>query len=241
MIASESPSAGWPNGLVRWALALMSGLFMAAAFPPVGWWWAAIISVALGTVATFRASLRCAAVLGLLAGVGFFAPLLSWMTVVGTDAWIALTLLCASWWALLFTAQALVQRLSAWPVLVPALWVASEALRGSVPLGGFPWGRIAYAQVDGPLLPAAGVLGAAGLGLIAAALGTTLGYGLVVAGQGSAARRRLVVPAAALVVVALSAGRRGWACPRWGSVVRCWPVTWPRLDGSPWKVPHRTS
>lgn len=197
--------AAWLRGGRRWALALLSGLLMAAAFPPVGWWWASLLSVAVSTVATFGASMRLAAGLGVLAGVGFFAPLLSWMTVIGADAWIGLTALCASWWALLFAAQSLVQRLRPWPLLVPALWVAGEALRGSVPLGGFPWGRIAYAQVDGPLLPAAGVLGAAGLGLIAAALGTTLGYGLVVAGQGSAARRRLVVPAAALVVVALSA------------------------------------
>ena len=153
------------TGSMRWPLALGSGLLMASAFPPVGWWWTALLSVALSTVATFGASLRFAAALGLLAGMGFFAPLLSWMTVVGVDAWIALSLLCASWWALLFVAQALVQRLRAWPVLVPAVWVASEALRGSQPLGGFPWGRLAFAQVDGPLLYAAGIVGAAGLAL----------------------------------------------------------------------------
>ena len=69
--------------------------------------------MAVSTVATFGASLRFSAALGLLAGASFFAPLLSWMTVVGVDAWIALTLLCANWWALLFLAQALVQRVRA--------------------------------------------------------------------------------------------------------------------------------
>lgn len=205
MIARESPSAVWLNGRLRWVLALMAGLLMAAAFPPVGWWWAAIVSVAVSTVATFGASLRFSAALGLLAGASFFAPLLSWMTVVGVDAWIALTLLCANWWALLFLAQALVQRLRAWPVLVPAVWVASEALRGSQPLGGFPWGRIAFAQVDGPLVSVAGIVGTAGLAYVVAAVGATSGYGLIVAREGSFARRRLAAPAAALVVVVLSA------------------------------------
>lgn len=205
----ETALAGSMPVPMRWVGALVSGVLMAVAFPPVGWWWAAVLSVAVSTVATFGASLRLSVGLGMLAGLGFFAPLLSWMTVVGADAWIGLTALCASWWALLFAAQSLVQRLRPWPLLVPALWVASEALRGGVPLGGFPWGRIAFAQVDGPLLPAAGVLGAAGLGFVAAALGATLGFGLVVARQGSAARRRLLVPTAGVVVVALSA----WAAP----------------------------
>ena len=205
MASRDTARAGRLTGRMRWPLALGSGLLMALAFPPVGWWWTALLSVALSTVATFGASLRFAAALGLLAGMGFFAPLLSWMTVVGVDAWVALSLLCAGWWALLFVAQALVQRLRAWPVLVPAVWVAIEALRGSQPLGGFPWGRLAFAQVDGPLLYAAGIVGAAGLGYVVAALGATAGYGAIMVREQSFAGRRLVVPAAAVVVVVLSA------------------------------------
>lgn len=205
MIPQETSSSVGLKGGTRWVLALASGLLMAAAFPPVGWWWCAILSVAGSTVSTFGASLRVSAARGLVAGVGFFAPLVSWMTVVGADAWIALTLLCASWWALLFLAQALVQRVRPWPILVPAVWVASEALRGSIPLGGFPWGRIAFSQVDGPLIPMAGVLGATGLGFVVATIGATLGYGLIVVGQGSSVRRRLAVPAVALAVLVLSA------------------------------------
>jgi apolipoprotein N-acyltransferase len=30
------------------------------------------------------------------------------------------------------------------------LWVADEAVRGRWPLGGFPWGRLGFSQVDGP-------------------------------------------------------------------------------------------
>ncbi|MDD2818136.1 MAG: apolipoprotein N-acyltransferase [Candidatus Nanopelagicales bacterium] len=144
---------------------------MTSAFPPLGWWWASILSIAFLAASTFRANLRCSALCGALAGAAFFGPLLVWMRVVGTDAWVALSLVNVLWWAGLFMAQSLAQRLRWWPVLVACLWVAMESLRGAVPLGGFPWGRIAYAQVSGPLLPLAAVVGAAGLAFLAALAG----------------------------------------------------------------------
>src|SRR5699024_2145115 len=45
---------------------------------------------------------------------------------------------------------ALVVRLPGWPVWTAALWVAQEALRARWPLGGFPWGKLAFAQPDTP-------------------------------------------------------------------------------------------
>lgn len=144
---------------------------MAAAFPPLGWWWASILSVALLAASTFGQRLGWTALYGAIAGLAFFGPLLQWLTVVGADAWVALTVVCALWWVGLFMAQALVQRLPWWPVWVACLWVASESLRGALPLGGFPWGRLAYAQVTGPLLPFASVVGAAGLTFMVALAG----------------------------------------------------------------------
>ena len=43
--------------------------------------------------------------------------------------------------------------------------MTGEALRARVPFGGFPWGAVAFSQPDGPLLPAASLLSAAGLGV----------------------------------------------------------------------------
>ena len=151
---------GVPN---RLALAVAGATALILAFPPFSWWWTAPIGVAAIAVSTRGASLRTAALAGVLAGLVFFGGLLSWMMIVGVDAWIALTVLCAGWWAILFTAQSLVQRLSWWPVLVPALWVASETVRGSIPLGGFPWGRLVFSQSESPLLPLTATFGPAGI------------------------------------------------------------------------------
>lgn len=144
---------------------------MATAFPPLGWWWASILSIACLAASTFNANLRSSALSGALAGAAFFGPLLVWMRVVGTDAWVALVLVNIFWWTGLFMAQSLAQRLRWWPVLVACMWVATESLRGAIPLGGFPWGRLAYAQVSGPLLPLAAMVGAAGLAFAVALAG----------------------------------------------------------------------
>ncbi|WP_245641240.1 SCO family protein [Streptomyces megasporus] len=43
-------------------------------------------------------------------------------------------------------------RLSGWPIWAACWWVAAEAVRSRVPLGGFPWGRLAFSQADSPAL-----------------------------------------------------------------------------------------
>ncbi|MFD6857879.1 hypothetical protein ACFWCF_11140 [Rhodococcus sp. NPDC060090] len=37
----------------------------------------------------------------------------------------------------------------------PGAWVVTEAVRARVLFGGLPWGRLAFGQTDGPLLPLA--------------------------------------------------------------------------------------
>lgn len=134
--------------LRRIALAAVGGLLIWAAFPPVGWGWAAVLGVACTTAAVFGARVRTAFLVGFIAGVAFFLPLLPWLRIVGADAWLALSIFCALWFGLLGIAVAWVSRLPFWPVWVACLWVAIETLRGSVPFGGFPWGRLAFAQAD---------------------------------------------------------------------------------------------
>src|SRR5699024_11443417 len=62
-------------------------------------------------------------------------------------------------------------------VVVSALWVALEALRGSVPWGGLPWGASAFALAVSPLLHLAPWIGIAGLAFVVALLGQLLLFG----------------------------------------------------------------
>ena len=158
----------------RWrpGLAVLAGGACWLAFPPVSVGAYAALAVALLTIACLGASVRLAAACGAVAGAVFFLPLLHWMTVVGTDAWLLLAGLCIVWWILLGVLTSLVGRLPGWPVWVAAAWVSVEWLRGTVPLGGFPWGRLAFAQAETPWGQLAPWVGLTGISFVVALTGT---------------------------------------------------------------------
>src|SRR5699024_391096 len=58
-------------------------------------------------------------------------------------------------------------RVLAQSVAVAGIWVAKEGVQSTFPYGGFPWGRIAHTQAEGPLVQLVSYTGFAGLtGLI---------------------------------------------------------------------------
>jgi apolipoprotein N-acyltransferase len=165
--------------------ALVGGLGLWLAFPPVAFGPSAVAGVALISAACWRSSPRRGLGLGVVAGFVFFALLLEWMRVIGLDAWLLLTLLCAAWVGLLGLGTALVTRLPAAPVWVAAVWVLDEALRARVPFGGFPWGNLSFSQPDVVLARWAPVGGTPLLTFVVALLGAA-----IVALVSSAARQR---------------------------------------------------
>lgn len=147
----------------RWAalIAAGGGALGAAAFPQLGWWWAAPISCGALSVAVHRQRLRRSAWLGLIWGLAFFVPLLHWTSIfVGAPPWLILAATEAAYIAVLGPVLTLVQRLAGWPLWVGAAWVGQEALRGRAPFGGFPWGRWAFSQAESPARWLAAVGGA---------------------------------------------------------------------------------
>ncbi len=152
----RSPGTGW-----RWAAVVIGGVLLAGAFPPFGFGVLAPVGVALITLATgTTVRLRGAFGLGFIAGLLFFGILLRWMTVLGADAWIALAIYCALWLGLVGVLTRIIIRLPYWPLWIAGVWVTQEALRDRYPLGGFPWGRLAFSQSDSPTLGLASVAGA---------------------------------------------------------------------------------
>src|SRR6201996_898797 len=143
---------GQPGLRLRWALlaALAGGLLLAVSFPPAGIWPLAVVGTALLTVALAGRGLRASFGVGLVFGVAFFFPLLSWVLNVWWFAYIALALGSAVILAVLAVAQRLLLRLPGWPLAVAGWWVGLEALRDRFPFGGFPWGRLAMSQASAP-------------------------------------------------------------------------------------------
>jgi apolipoprotein N-acyltransferase len=164
-----------------WALVLgaVGGLLTDAAFPGRGWWGLAFVGMALLFAALRRDSARWNALVGLVWGLAYFAPHITWADyAVGRVPWLALSVMEALFVALFGAAWAWARRgVGTWrsPGLQVAvfvvLWVAVEQLRSSAPFGGFPWGRLAFSQADSPLSRLAWVAGAPGVSAAVAAGG----------------------------------------------------------------------
>ena len=159
-IRTDGLYSRWPGVLLRAGLAVGGGVLLWSAFSPRDWRWTAPLGVGLLTLLVRGRRAFAGFGYGLLAGLGLFAPLLSWTSNVGADAWLALSLLQALFIGALATALTWLTTRRYWPVWTAAAWVVQEAVRERIPFGGFPWGRLAFSQVEGPLLPYAAVGGA---------------------------------------------------------------------------------
>jgi apolipoprotein N-acyltransferase len=191
--------AGWADGAgprregaaamrLRWALltGLAGGLALTAAFPPYGVWPLAAAGPALLAVALRRQSVRGSFAVGVVFGLAFFFPLLSWLVNVAWYVWAALAVSETVIFAVLALGQRLLLRLRAWPVAVAGWWVAAEAFRDRWPWGGFPWGRLAMSQADAPSVRWVAVGGPPLLCFLIALTGGALAWLIVERGRAQA-------------------------------------------------------
>jgi apolipoprotein N-acyltransferase len=197
--------AGW----LRLVTAVVAGVVLDIAFPPHDLWWLTPVGVALLTLACRGGSPRQGALVGLVAGLGFFGPLLVWTgAVAGPGAWLALAVLEALFVVALGAALSVVTRLPGWPVWTSALWVGEEALRDRLPFGGFPWGRLAFSQGHTWLTPLAAVGGAPLVTFAVAAVGAAVAALVLRTGLRTALAATAVVLVAAPFVPIPSGGRQ---------------------------------
>lgn len=129
---------------------IAAGALTAWSFYP-NHWWAAIVGLAVLLLAVDSKPRKMRLRLTALFALTFFAFHVQWVSVLGNDAWFGLVVLCTLPW-LIFSLLPIDSN-SKWFYLQPAaLVIFVEAIRGNVPWGGFPWGMLAYSQLDGPLV-----------------------------------------------------------------------------------------
>ncbi len=143
-----------PGADVLWRaiVALLSGLAGAWAFAPSGDWELLPVGLAGLMLAIPRRRGGLGFIVGFVFGLALLLPLLRWLTVIGADAWVAVSTVEAVFLGLLGWGWTWLRGTPWWPVGMAASWVAIEELRSFVPLGGLPWGRLAFALVDTPLV-----------------------------------------------------------------------------------------
>lgn len=168
--------------LVAAGAAGLSGLAIVLAQPPVGLWPATFLAaplllVAIATETDLPAGSRPRPFRwGLLAGFVAYAPMLVWLVrPAGFLAWILLATIQAAFLGLLAVLLRPVVRTRWVVVAAPVLWAGVDAWRGILPLGGFEWGSLAYAHVEGSwMLPVARLVGGRGITVLTVLIGTLL-------------------------------------------------------------------
>ncbi|MBB4680264.1 apolipoprotein N-acyltransferase [Crossiella cryophila] len=214
--ARTTPPAGTPSPRRDWLLrvpaAIGAGVALYFSFPPYQFWWLAPIAIAVYGLVLHERSKRAATGYSLLFALSFFLLHLLWLQdFLGRDLgpwpWLGLSLVMALYLTAAGALMPLVARLPAAPVWLALLFVLSEAVRGRFPYGGFPWGKLAFGQVEGPLLGLAALGGVPLVSFAVALLGFSLSALILRARTTVSARGwvGLAIPVVLPVVAALAA------------------------------------
>lgn len=207
-VAQQPVRSGALNLPLAVALGAGGGLLASCAHPPLALWPAAPLGMAAFALAVVRAPhARAATVAGLAFGCGLWLPVLGWLyTGVRSDdapllAWgmpsvLIGSLVCASAFAARL-AWSLRAHTVAAMLLLTALWIALEWSR-QFGAFRFPWARLGYTQIDGPLAGFAPLVGVLGVGALAIVLGSALA--LAVLARRPVARLGWVAVAAAILL-----------------------------------------
>lgn len=192
---------------LRMLTVVASGLLLYAASPPRELWWLAPIAFAPFAWVLRGRRARAGFGYGVLFGFAYMLPLLGWLldflgAQFGPWPWLGVAAAEAVFIGLAGAGMSRVSRQPGAPVWMAAVFVLGELLRSSLPFGGFPWGRLAFTQPSGALLPLASLGGAVLVSFVVALVGAALAE---LAARLRLPRRRLIAPAA-LVVVPVVAG-----------------------------------
>ncbi len=146
---------------MRYISSIAAGAAVSWSFYP-NHWWAAILGIAILLAILDSQSRRTRVKITALFAFTYFGFHVQWVSSLGNDAWLALTMICALPWLIFGLLD--VDSKSKWFYFQPAaLIVVLEVIRANWPWGGLPWGLIAYSQLDGPLVNLASLGGQAGV------------------------------------------------------------------------------
>jgi apolipoprotein N-acyltransferase len=197
--------------VLRLVVAVGGGGLLCLAFPSFDVWVAAPLAMALLAWAATGAGARGGLLVGVLFGLAFFVPTLSWSGVyVGALPWLALATLESLFVGIAGALYGWLSRAGqVRPLAFALVWVVTEGLRARAPYGGFPWLKLAFSQADSPVGPLVALGGAPFVGFVLALVGGLLA---LVAHRLLTARRHrsgvpwrpLALPVAAALALALA-------------------------------------
>lgn len=160
--------------LMNILLAIFSGVLGFLAFPPFEYHFLAWFAFVPLFIAVRSCGIREACGYSYLAGIVFFAGLLSWLVNVSVPGALILMAYMAVFYALFGAAANIIFRHEKDIMAVPCVWVMIEYIRGHL-FTGFPWGLLAYSQYkETGIIQIADVTGAYGVSFLIVVFNTAI-------------------------------------------------------------------
>ena len=161
-------------------LGSVAGVLMARSFSYTDTWILLPMGIAVWWAGTHKRELSDYLFFSFSLSIAYWFARLSWLTLIGLDAYIILALLMA-----LITGSSGFFMYQVKDLPLPFVWyglifISIETITDYIPFGGFPWGKIAYDSADAPwanLMPyGSSPLVSAGILLISALMIPSLGF-----------------------------------------------------------------
>ncbi|MCQ4607922.1 apolipoprotein N-acyltransferase [Corynebacterium pseudogenitalium] len=183
------------NASLRLVLAVLSGVAVAFSYEPFGYWFLAVLGVGafylalmpwkrFATAAKPSPSAAFGCLLGFAHAATCYLILLPWIgAFVGAMPYVALAITLALSALITGAVGVRIARCQYGFLAFPFVYIAVEFLRSSLPFGGFSWVRLAWGQVNGPLVWLSSIGGPALVSLAACLAGVSLVTFLITRGR----------------------------------------------------------
>lgn len=143
------------------SIIILAGITLSTAFAPLGLWFAAPIAYAI--YLHFLKGEKHLLLYSFLIGFVSNAIILSWSkTFVGVLPWILLSILQG----LYLIPVGVVARYIKKPIVLISIILLMDEVKNYLPFGGFGWTRIAFSQVESPLISLVSITGIVGVSLL---------------------------------------------------------------------------
>ncbi|GGG67939.1 apolipoprotein N-acyltransferase [Corynebacterium pelargi] len=167
------------NILWRIICSALAGVCIYASYEPLGWWWAALLGIALLIASVYQATWRVGALMGFCHAMVLYVLLLPWIgEFVGIGPYLALCVFLSLFSLVLGAVAPAVLQLRGGFLAFAMVYMLVEFVRSHVPFGGFAWVRLAWGQIDGPVAYLAPLGGPALVSATTAVLGACIWKGV---------------------------------------------------------------
>lgn len=152
----------------------LSGVLLALAYEPFGFWFLAPLGLAIFIYQIHQVSASSKFFVGFIFGISFWVIQINWLTVLSPVVLAFAAIALSFFYGLFGFFTELFQKNKLWAIFTAISYLTLESLLNYWPFGGFNWGTIGYITSANPLAGTVEIIGVFGLSILIYSLSLTL-------------------------------------------------------------------